>query len=249
MDSNEMPMAVEVSGEPVRWQLPAALPDLPILTTTLSPITGVDASKPDRVVRFSQTGSQAGGTTDNLAPQFFIDGQQFDPAVANQDPRLESVEVWRIENTSQMRHPFHIHVNPFQVIEPHEWDETAKTYVTKSFAPDEARWQDTIALPLPQPSASDPTEPMPNSLSPLIVQGSLGVAFAILAEAGLSFLGVGVQPPSPTSGGMLSKALPLIERASYLSIFPGIAIFITVLAINMLGDALRDVLEPRLRGI
>ncbi|MDA1003754.1 MAG: ABC transporter permease [Chloroflexi bacterium] len=90
---------------------------------------------------------------------------------------------------------------------------------------------------------------LPNSLSPLIVQGSLGVAFAILAEAGLSFLGVGVQPPAPTWGGMLSKALPLIERASYLSIFPGVAIFITVLAINMLGDALRDVLDPRLRGI
>ena len=89
---------------------------------------------------------------------------------------------------------------------------------------------------------------LPNSLSPLIVQASLGVAFAILAEAGLSFLGVGVQPPSPTWGGMLSTALPLIERASYLSIFPGIAIFITVLAINMLGDALRDVLDPRLRG-
>jgi peptide/nickel transport system permease protein len=89
---------------------------------------------------------------------------------------------------------------------------------------------------------------LPNSLSPLIVQASLGVAFAILAEAGLSFLGVGVQPPSPTWGGMLSQALPLIERASYLSIFPGIAIFVTVLAINMLGDALRDVLDPRLRG-
>jgi peptide/nickel transport system permease protein len=89
---------------------------------------------------------------------------------------------------------------------------------------------------------------LPNSLSPLIVQASLGVAFAILAEAGLSFLGVGVQPPSPTWGGMLSQALPLIERASHLSIFPGLAIFITVLAINMLGDALRDVLDPRLRG-
>ncbi len=90
---------------------------------------------------------------------------------------------------------------------------------------------------------------LPNSLSPLIVQGSLGVAFAILAEAGLSFLGVGVQPPSPTWGGMLSKALPLIERAPLLSIYPGIAIFVTVLAINTLGDALRDVLDPRLRGV
>jgi len=89
---------------------------------------------------------------------------------------------------------------------------------------------------------------LPNSFSPLIVQASLGVAFAILAEAGLSFLGVGVRPPTPTWGGMLSTALPMIERASYLSVFPGIAIFLTVLAINMLGDALRDVLDPRLRG-
>lgn len=89
---------------------------------------------------------------------------------------------------------------------------------------------------------------LPNALSPLIVQGSLGVAFAILAEAGLSFLGVGVQPPTPTWGGMLSEGLPLVTRAAHVSMYAGLAIFVTVLAINTVGDALRDVLDPRLRG-
>jgi peptide/nickel transport system permease protein len=89
---------------------------------------------------------------------------------------------------------------------------------------------------------------LPNTLSPLIVQGSLGVAFAILAEAGLSFLGVGVQPPTPTWGGILSEGLPLVRRAAHPSLYPGLAIFVTVLAINIVGDAMRDVLDPRLRG-
>ena len=89
---------------------------------------------------------------------------------------------------------------------------------------------------------------LPNVLSPLIVQGSLGVGFAILSEAGLSFLGVGVKPPTATWGGMLSQGLSLIRVSPYVTIFPGLAIFITVLAINTIGDALRDVLDPRLRG-
>ena len=89
---------------------------------------------------------------------------------------------------------------------------------------------------------------LPNILSPLIVQGSLGVAFAILAEASLSFLGIGIRPPTPTWGGMLSEGLTLIKRAPWLSIYPGLAIFLTVLSINTIGDALRDVLDPRLRG-
>ena len=89
---------------------------------------------------------------------------------------------------------------------------------------------------------------LPNVLSPLIVQGSLGIAFAILAEAGLSFLGVGVQPPTPTWGGMLSEGLPLVTRAAHVSMYPGLSIFVTVLAINTVGDAMRDVLDPRLRG-
>ncbi|MSQ30030.1 MAG: ABC transporter permease [Dehalococcoidia bacterium] len=89
---------------------------------------------------------------------------------------------------------------------------------------------------------------LPNSLAPLIVQGSLGVGYAILAEAGLSFLGLGTPPPSATWGGMLSQALPLIRVAPDVAMYPGAAIFITVLAINLTGDALRDVLDPRLRG-
>jgi peptide/nickel transport system permease protein len=89
---------------------------------------------------------------------------------------------------------------------------------------------------------------LPNTLAPVIVQASLGMAFAILAEAGLSFLGVGIKPPTATWGGMLQKALRVIHQAPWLSIFPGVAIFLTVLALNLVGDALRDVLDPRLRG-
>lgn len=89
---------------------------------------------------------------------------------------------------------------------------------------------------------------LPNSISPIIVQGSLGVGTAILAEAGLSFLGLGVAPPTATWGGMLSEALSLIRVAPELAMAPGMAIFVTVLAINTVGDALRDVLDPRLRG-
>ena|SRR5215203_1263964 len=89
---------------------------------------------------------------------------------------------------------------------------------------------------------------LPNTTAPLIVQGSLGIAFAILAEAGLSFLGLGVKPPTPAWGGMLQTAVRYIYRAPYLSIFPGLAIFVTVLALNIVGDALRDTLDPRLRG-
>jgi peptide/nickel transport system permease protein len=89
---------------------------------------------------------------------------------------------------------------------------------------------------------------LPNTLAPVIVQASLGMAFAILAEAGLSFLGVGIRPPTATWGGMLQTSMPSINRAPTLSIFPGAAIFITVLALNIVGDALRDALDPRLRG-
>jgi peptide/nickel transport system permease protein len=89
---------------------------------------------------------------------------------------------------------------------------------------------------------------LPNSLSPIIVQATLGLGFAVLAEAGLSYLGVGVQPPTPTWGSILNQGAPLLEQAPWLSIFPGLAIFILVLAFNLLGDALRDQLDPRLRG-
>jgi peptide/nickel transport system permease protein len=88
---------------------------------------------------------------------------------------------------------------------------------------------------------------MPNAASPLIVQGTLGLGFAVLAEAGLGYLGVGVQPPTPTWGSDLNQGSPLLERAPWLSIAPGMAIFILVLAFNLLGDALRDQLDPRTR--
>ncbi len=89
---------------------------------------------------------------------------------------------------------------------------------------------------------------LPNTLAPLIVQGSLGMAFAILSEAGLSFLGVGVQPPTPSWGGMLQSAVARIYEAPWLSVYPGVAIVIVVLALNLVGDGLRDALDPRLRG-
>ncbi|MBI2887924.1 MAG: ABC transporter permease [Chloroflexi bacterium] len=86
----------------------------------------------------------------------------------------------------------------------------------------------------------------PNVTAPIIVQGSLGMAFAVLAEASLSFLGIGVPPPTPTWGGMLQSGFPYLELAPWLAMFPGLAIFLTVLAFNFVGDALRDVLDPRL---
>jgi len=89
----------------------------------------------------------------------------------------------------------------------------------------------------------------PNCISPVIVLSTLGLAYAILAEAGLSFIGVGVQPPTPTWGNMLYRAFGFLDRAPLLSIVPGVVIFLTVLAFNLLGDALRDVLDPRLRGL
>jgi len=90
---------------------------------------------------------------------------------------------------------------------------------------------------------------LPNSLAPLIVQTTLGMGYAVLTEAALGFIGVGVQPPTPTWGTMLQQAFPLLERQPMLSIVPGVAIFILVLAFNLLGDALRDLLDPRLRGL
>lgn len=89
----------------------------------------------------------------------------------------------------------------------------------------------------------------PNCAAPVIVQGTLGMAYAILAEAALGFLGIGVQPPTPTWGNMLQHAFTLLDLAPRLSIAPGVAIFLMVLAFNFVGDALRDVLDPRLRGL
>ncbi len=89
---------------------------------------------------------------------------------------------------------------------------------------------------------------LPNIAPPLIVQVSLALSWAILTEAGLSFLGLGIQPPEPSWGSMLSEARSLLELAPWLAIFPGLAIMFCVLGFNLLGDGLRDVLDPRLRG-
>ncbi len=89
---------------------------------------------------------------------------------------------------------------------------------------------------------------LPNVTAPLIVQASLGVAFAILAEAGLSFLGVGVQPPTPSWGEMLNSGRGYLDIDPWLIIGPGMAIFLCVLGFNFLGDGIRDVLDPSLRN-
>jgi len=88
---------------------------------------------------------------------------------------------------------------------------------------------------------------LPNIAGPLIVQTSLSLAFAILSEAALSFLGLGIQPPEPSWGRMLFDAQGFMHRAWWMSVFPGAAIFVTVLAFNLLGDGLRDVLDPKQR--
>lgn len=89
---------------------------------------------------------------------------------------------------------------------------------------------------------------MPNCLAPLIVQSTLGMAYAVLAEAGLSFLGVGIRPPTPSWGQDLQFAFGFMNHQPLVAIVPGVAIFMFVLSLNLLGDGLRDVLDPRLRG-
>lgn len=88
---------------------------------------------------------------------------------------------------------------------------------------------------------------LPNCLAPLIVQAALGISDAILEAAGLGFLGLGAQPPTPEWGAMLADTRDLMVSHPWVMAFPGIAILITVLAINMMGDGLRDALDPRLR--
>ena len=88
---------------------------------------------------------------------------------------------------------------------------------------------------------------LPNCAAPLIVQGTLGFSNAILDAAALGFLGLGAQPPTPEWGSMLADALEFIQRASWVVTFPGLAILITVLAFNLMGDGLRDALDPKLK--
>lgn len=89
---------------------------------------------------------------------------------------------------------------------------------------------------------------LPNCMSPMIVQGTMGVAQAITLCAGLSFIGLGVQPPTPEWGAMLAGARQFIRQAPHLVFFPGLAIAITVLALNLMGDGLRDALDPKLKN-
>ena len=89
---------------------------------------------------------------------------------------------------------------------------------------------------------------LPNVLAPLIVQVSVSLAYAILTEAALSYLGLGTQPPAPSWGTMLNEGRTYLETAPWMSIFPGVAIMFAVFGFNLLGDGLRAVLDPQLRG-
>jgi len=89
---------------------------------------------------------------------------------------------------------------------------------------------------------------LPNALAPILVAATLGVAGAILVESSLSFLGIGVQPPTPSWGNILTAGKDNIEFAWWLSLFPGLAIFLTVLSYNLLGEGIRDAVDPRLKG-
>ena len=89
---------------------------------------------------------------------------------------------------------------------------------------------------------------LPNALSPVFVAATFGVAGAILIESGLSFLGLGVQPPDPSWGNILTSGKDNIEIAWWLSLYPGLAILITVLSYNLVGEGLRDAIDPRLWG-
>jgi len=89
---------------------------------------------------------------------------------------------------------------------------------------------------------------LPNAMAPIIVAATLGVGGAIITESSLSFLGLGVQPPTPSWGNMLQDAQSTLATKPWLTIFPGMAILITVLCVNFLGDGLRDALDPTLRG-
>jgi ABC-type dipeptide/oligopeptide/nickel transport system permease subunit len=88
---------------------------------------------------------------------------------------------------------------------------------------------------------------LPNGMAPIIVMTSVSLALAILVEASLSFLGLGIQPPTPSLGGLLKDSIGFMETAPWLAIFPGITIALVIFALNLLGDGLRDVLDPKLK--
>ncbi|MBI3754767.1 MAG: ABC transporter permease, partial [Deltaproteobacteria bacterium] len=88
---------------------------------------------------------------------------------------------------------------------------------------------------------------LPNAMSPVLVSAVLGIAGAVLVESALSFLGIGVQPPTASWGNILTIGKDNIEIAWWISVFPGVAIFVTVLAYNLLGEGIRDSIDPRLK--
>jgi peptide/nickel transport system permease protein len=88
---------------------------------------------------------------------------------------------------------------------------------------------------------------LPNALAPVLVSAALGIASAVLTESALSFLGIGVQPPTPSWGNMLTQGQTVLGIAWWLSLFPGMAILLTVLGYNLLGEGIRDAIDPRLR--
>ncbi|MEX2541048.1 MAG: ABC transporter permease [Trueperaceae bacterium] len=87
---------------------------------------------------------------------------------------------------------------------------------------------------------------LPNLVSEVLVMATLWTSTAILAEAGLSFLGLGIQPPLPSWGGMIRDGIDIIQRAPWLSVYPGLAILVTVLSLNLVGDGVRDAIDPRI---
>jgi peptide/nickel transport system permease protein len=86
---------------------------------------------------------------------------------------------------------------------------------------------------------------LPNAIGPILVQSALLMAYAILTESGLSYLGFGIQPPTPTWGNMLNDAQTYMTRYPWVAVFPGLMIFVTVLSVNFVGDGLRDAFDPR----
>src|SRR5690606_30091705 len=91
------------------------------------------------------------------------------------------------------------------------------------------------------------THILPNAITPVIIQFTLGVATVIMAEAALSFLGIGIRPPNPTWGGMIAKGRDFIRSEPHLSMYPAIVLGFTMIAFNFLGDGLRDALDPRMK--